>query len=159
MTEPYALTSADIVDLRGSVRWRLTNATLGVPEHVAFICYAREDPMSQNAPGYSPGAFALHAYGHRQAVSDRLEVLAACLRCEASEPGFIRRIMNLSEDPNLMVLSPDLLAAQRSRRAFEAKRLREYAAEQSREEAKAAEQARAKAKALDPAKTTLDDLL
>lgn len=147
----YTLTAADIVDLRGSVRWRLGDASLGVPNHVAFICHARDDPMSQNAPGWGPDTYVLHAYGHRQAVSERIEVLAACLRCEASEPGFIRRIMNLSEDPELMTLTPDLLAAERSRRAFAAKAAREYEAEQARLRSKAPEP--------DPAKTSLKDLL
>lgn len=131
---PYTLTPADIMDLRGSVRWRLVDTSLDGPS-TPFICYAREDRMAQNAPGYHPDAFVLHTEGHIRAISSRIEVLAACLRCEWAEPGFVRRIMDPRTDCATAALSPDLAAAERSRRAFEEKAMRTYAAEEARKKA------------------------
>lgn len=127
---PYTLTPADIMDLRGSVRWQLASTLVSF--EAPFICYAREDRMAQNAPGWHPEAFVLHTEGHMRAISHRIEVLAACLRCEWAEPGFMRRILNPAEDCHLASLTPDEAAAERSRRAFEEKAIRTYAAEEAR---------------------------
>ena len=128
---PYQLTPADVMDLRASIRWSLSDRSLGPPD-IPFICFAREDRMAQNAPGYAPDAFVIHTEGHIRALSPRIEVLAACLRCEWAEPGFMRRIMNSNEDCHLASLNPDEAAAERSRRAFEEKAMRTFAAEEAR---------------------------
>lgn len=131
---PYKLTPADIMNLRESVRWRLTD-TIDGPS-VPFICYASEDRMAQNAPGYDPDAFVLHTEGHMRAISPRIEVLAACLRCEFAEPGFVSRILNPREDCHVASLAPDEAAAARSRRLFEEKAIRTFAAEEGRRAAR-----------------------
>lgn len=127
---PYTLTSADIMDLRASVRWRLTDPinTAGCP----FIAYAREDLMARNAPGYDPEAFVLHTQGHLRAISHRLEVLAECLRQEWARPGFVADVLNPREDCEMALLDPASAAVARSRMAFEAKAAREFALEESR---------------------------
>lgn len=106
----YHLTPADVADLRASVRWRLhDHLEPGIA--LAWINYAPADDM-----------FILHAYGHTQALSVRLEVLAACLRCERAEPGFIERILNPAEDVRMASLTPDLARAERMRQYEERQR-------------------------------------
>ena len=140
------LTPADIMDLRASVRWHL-NTVVAKDVPVPFICYARTDRSAMNAPGYSDEAFALYAEGHLWAVSTRIEILTACLRCEYAEPGFMRRVMDPREDCALASLSPDVANAERSRRAFEAKAIREQLDEREREKQR---QREASAKRRDP---------
>lgn len=127
---PYSLTPADIMDLRASVRWRLTDpiSNAGVP----FICYCREDNLARNAPGYDPEAFAIHTQGHLRAISHRLEVLGECLRQEWARPGFMIDIMDSRLDCTQALLDPASQEALRSRQAWEAKAAREYAAEEAR---------------------------
>lgn len=130
MTE-YRLTPADIMDLRASIRWHLTDPLTSF--EAPFICYAREDRMAQNAPGYHPDAFVIHTEGHIRAISPRIEVLAACLKCEWAEPGFMKRILNPAVDCHEASLTPDESAALRSRRLFEEKAMRTFAAEEARQ--------------------------
>lgn len=139
----YILTPADVMELRASVRWRLSDQSLGGPTEagsltssIPFICYARDDRMAMNAPGYHPDAFVLHTEGHLRAISKRIEVLGACLRCEFAEPGFTNRIMDARVDCEEATLTPDEAAGLRSRRLFEEKAVREYAAEEARRKAK-----------------------
>lgn len=102
--EPYMLSAADVSDLRSSVRWRLHDHG---EVAAAWINYSPTDD-----------AFILHAYGHTQAISSDLRVLAACLRCERAETGFIARILDTREDVSLASLAPDL-AAEARRRAYD----------------------------------------
>lgn len=149
----YQLTSADIMDLRASVRWQLTSPYDG-PAAAPFIIYARESPTSANAPAYHPDTFALHTEGHLRALSDRLEVLGACLRAEWGEPGFVRRILNPAVDCHTASLNPEERASLESRRRFEAKRDRELADEQARSDRRKT----ASAPQPNPHQTTLSDL-
>ena len=127
-------------DLRDSVRWRLHDhwAVDGLPP---FITYLPADD-----------AWALHAYGHTQAASRRLDVLAACLRCERAEPGFIRRILDTREDARLMSLTPDLAAAERQRAGIERQRAAQAAADRAAQAARIAAMKR-------PERLDLDDFL
>src|SRR4029077_16794542 len=93
----YTLTPIDVLDLRASVRWHLSNANARLVPR-PFIVYCREQPMTMYAPGYDADAFALYVNGHLYAISKRPEVLAACLRAEYAEPGFVARIIDSRED-------------------------------------------------------------
>lgn len=137
----YKLTSADVMELRASVRWRLADGGQGgregdgITTTMPFICYAREDRLAANAPGYDPESFVLHTQGHLRAICPRIEVLAACLRAEWAEPGFVERILRADTPCDEALLSPDEQARLRSRRLFEEKAAREFAAEQQRQAA------------------------
>lgn len=109
MTDPYSLSAADVADLRASMRQRPVDSEDPSGVHrIPYITYLPADD-----------AWLLHAYGHLQAVSPRIDVLAACLRCERAERGFIARILDTSEDVRLASLQPDLAAAERRRQAEE----------------------------------------
>lgn len=137
----YTLSPVDVMELRATVRWHLTTAnSLLVPK--PFIIYCREEPMTMNAPGYDPEAFAIYVNSHLYAITPRPEVAAACLRAEYAEPGFMSRIMNPAEDCERAVLDPDARLAEQRRRAFEAKAAREYAEERAREMTRAGDRAR-----------------
>ena len=123
-TMTYELKPSDVMDLRASVRWRLTSPK--GPSHLPYIASCRADIMTMNAPGYHPDAFALFIEGHLCAISPRIEVLGACLHAEWAEPGFVRRIMDPREDCEV-ALNPDMVAAERTKQAFAAKAAREQA--------------------------------
>ena len=127
----YKLSPIDILDLRASVRWHLTSSN-GLLTPKPFIVYCSEEPMTMNSPGYAADAFAIYAEGRLWAISHRPEVLAACLRAEYAEPGFMRRVMNPAEDCETAILDPDARLAEQKRRSFEAKAMREWQEEQAR---------------------------
>ena len=154
---PYALTAADVDELRGSVKWQLTD-TFDGPARAPYITYAREDAVARNAPGYHPDAFVLHTQGHMRAISPRLEVLGACLRAEYAEPGFVARILDTSQgDCAFAVLDPASREAERRRAAFAAKAAREYAEEKRREDEARARRTPAVSQP-DPASVQIEDL-
>jgi hypothetical protein len=135
----YTLTPADIMELRASVRWRLSDQGAGGPTRagdlissIPFICYAREDRMAQNAPGYDPEAFVLHTQGHMRAISKRIEMLGECLRQEFAQPGFMVRVMDERENCEVALLDPASAAVLASRRRFEEAATRAYAEEEKR---------------------------
>lgn len=110
------LTPADIMDLRTSLTWRVSDGT--VPEVPHIIYSASED------------GFILRAYGRPMAQHRDPAVLAECLRQERAEPGFIRRILDPREDAFMAALDPASAAATRTQREADASRARAYREEQ-----------------------------
>ncbi len=137
--ETYRLTTEDVLDLRCSVRHpRIPDGTHGsLPAFLVWLPAER--------------AWALHHYGYTMAVG-RLEVVAACARIERSETGFIRRIMDSAEPPDVASLAPDERAAYAARTREEERRRASYAAE-------VAATAQRRASMIDVSKIELGDLL
>lgn len=133
------LTPPDVMDLRASCA-SLRGLGGGVNMNVPFILYLPADDL-----------YCLHAYGSPQAKSANPAVLAACLRAERAEPGFIRRILDPSEPCTVATLSPDARARYASRVA-ETAALQREAAETAREAAYR------RAHVIDPARISLDDI-
>lgn len=110
------LTPADIMDLRASLTWRVSDGT--VPEVPHIIYSASED------------GFILRAYGRPMAQHCDPAVLAECLRQERAEPGFIRRILDPREDAFMASLDPASAVSAHARLAADASRARAYREEQ-----------------------------
>jgi hypothetical protein len=139
VTAPHTLTPADIMDLRASLKWRTSNGESPLYPHIIYL------PADE--------AFLLVVDGRRMAVSKDPEVLAACLRNERAEPGYVRRVLDSTDDVQLAALNPAEAAQERSRRNAEAAALR------ARQEEERATQMRLRnARSVDPATFTLDDL-
>jgi hypothetical protein len=140
MHEPYNLTPADIMDLRGSCPIRGssdgTHDRLGVPFIVAIP---------------SDGTFALHAYGSPQAIHADPRVLGACLLAERLEPGYIARILSTEDPATLAALSPAERQRQRAQRAEETARAAAYRREQD-------EAASRRMSLIDASRVSLDDI-
>lgn len=136
------LTPAIIMDLRASISLRGssdgTNDRLGVP----FVLYIPSDDT-----------FALHAYGSCQAMHQDPRVLAQMIRCERSEPGFIRRVLSANEPCDVATLGPDVRARYAATQAAERARLRQQAEETDEDRWRVR-----RASMIDPAKISLDDL-
>lgn len=117
----HLLTIADVLDLRHnahSLRHLGGGVNLGVP----YILLIPADDV-----------FCLHAYGSPQTTHRDARVLAECLRQERAEPGFIRRMLDATDPPDLATLNPAERADRRKQQlAFEASM---RAAAQAREEA------------------------
>lgn len=122
----HVLTPVDVMDLRGSIMWRVSDGTISEIPHLLYS--ASED------------GFILRAYGRPMAQHRDPTVLAECLRQERAEPGFIRRILDPREDAFMAALDPASAAATRTRLAADASRAREYTESQSREAVRRASQ-------------------
>ncbi len=105
---PHRLTVADVCILRASLKpsARIPDTPGGGPIGAPYILWSESD-----------SAYVLHAYGRTQAVSPQVQVLAACLRNERAEPGFIRRLLDASEPPDLATLDPHTALRERQHRA------------------------------------------
>lgn len=111
--QPYQLTPADIMDLRGSVRWQLATELTGNPAAVPVIRFDKVDRF-----------FYLHSEGHVRCRHQRIEVLGACLRMEAAEPGWIKRALDSRETCFEALLDAETRAQARATRAAEEARHR-----------------------------------
>jgi len=138
MTNPYTLTIADVLTLRASIRWR-TNVTL--PDSLPRIVYSASDD-----------AYVLHHNGRIQAQHEDIGVLAALLRGERAEPGFIARVVQSHEPPDAATLAPDARRAQQARDNAEAAKRRLYASTEAAD-------AKRRVSLLDASRLTLDDLI
>lgn len=110
---PYVLTPADICDLRLSMRKApaasaMDHSTFGRAERdtgAPYILYLSADD-----------AYLLRAYGSAQCTHANPAILAACLRNERAEPGFIRRVLDPSYTIEEASLDPaGALASRRHR--------------------------------------------
>jgi hypothetical protein len=145
-TEPYALTEADLLDLR--VRMA----------RVGFISDGVHGPAAA-APWItyvlSTREYALHSEGFTVAVTDRDDLACALLRSERIEPGFCRRVLDPLTPVDVALVTPEQRAAYHRDRNAEAvlRRL-------EREEAEAAaRRRRSQLRPPDPLTITLEDLL
>lgn len=142
---PHVLTPANVQDLRDSIRWRVSNGRddTWTDPGVAYIIWGPAD-----------GHYILRAYGRPMAASHDIAVLAACLRAERAEPGFIARILDPATDCRTASLSPDLAAAERRRLAALAAEVRSRASLDAE-----LKRTRAVNRRVDVSKIELDDLL
>lgn len=103
---PYTLTAADVMALRCSLTERSrVRASIAALEGVPCITYLPAE-----------GVFCLHAYRRVQATSPDINPLAACLRQERAERGFIARVMDPANLPDEATLDPAQAAQIRRRR-------------------------------------------
>lgn len=100
MTVPYTLTPADIDALRGSVRWPLDVEL--APD------YIRYDATDQH--------WYIYTEGKVRARHPRVEVVAACLRAERAEPGWMKRALDTRETCLEALLGAEERAARRRQR-------------------------------------------
>lgn len=115
--EPHRLTVDDVLMLRASIKWRIA---VTLPDSLPRIVY---NPSEE--------AYALHHDGHIQCQHADITVLAALLRGERAERGFIHRVVSASEPPDAATLAPDAYAARRAAQGAEAARIRLWADEQA----------------------------
>lgn len=105
----HLLSIADVLDLRlnaHSLRHLGGGVNLGVP----YILLIPADDV-----------FCLHAYGSPQTTHKDARVLAECLRQERAEPGFIQRLLDGREPPDLATLNPaERMDRRRAQAAYEA---------------------------------------
>lgn len=134
-----ALTPADVMDLRSTCT-TLRGIYPGPMLPHPYILYLPADDL-----------FCLCAYGSPQAKSANPAVLAACLRAERAEAGFIRRILSSEEPCDVATLAPDARARHASLVAQEAARRRQAAQEADDRRLRLGSH-------LDPAKISLDDI-
>ncbi len=134
-----ALTPADVMDLRSTcttLRGIYPGPLLPHP----YVIYLPADDL-----------YCLCAYGSPQATSANPAVLAACMRAERSESGFIRRILSSDEPCDVATLAPDA-------RARHAALVAQGLAQRRQAAAEAEERRRSFARVIDPAKLSLDDI-
>lgn len=145
MTAPYTLTTEAVLHLRASIRWR---GQVDLDAAAAAIISWSE----------SERAFMLHAYGRTMAQSADVLPLACMLKAERAERGFIARVLDSAEPPDIASLDPSAyVAAQAARRAEQA-RINAYARLRDLEAEAAAQRLRNVPKP-DIAALDLDDLL
>lgn len=113
----HTLTVSDVLTLRASIHWRLA---VPLPDSLPRIVYSASDDL-----------YVLHHDGHIQCQHADIGVLAALLRGERAERGFIFRVVSASEPPDAATLAPDAYAARRAALAAEAARIRLWADEQA----------------------------
>lgn len=104
-TPHYGLTEADVLSLRYSLRPEARIPDPAGPVGAPYILWGSSDDI-----------YILHAYGRTVAVHANIALLAACLRNERAEPGWIRRIMDPAEDPYVSTLNPYAAMKERQRR-------------------------------------------
>lgn len=138
MEVPYALTPSDVLNLRCSMRGpRPPDGTHGsLPPFIVWLPSDR--------------TYALHHYGVTMATGP-LHVLGACLRAERAETGFIRRVCESLEPPDLASLAPD------ERQRFQAL-AREEERKRTAYAAELATSAARRASLIDVSKINLEDL-
>lgn len=139
------LSTADVMDLRVSIRSRIpdiTAATASVP------CVRYNSTLD----GYE-----LHAGGNVLCWTRKLEVVAALLRGERFEPGFIAKVLDPRQMPDELALAADEREARsRARAAIEAQGRARIRAE---EDAARERRLRAGGPSEAPDDLSLDDLL
>lgn len=137
------LTPVDVSTLRASIRWR---GTVGANVHTSQIVWIASDET-----------FGLISDGRIMATSADVRILAACLIAERAEPGYIRRIIDSTEPPDVATLDPAARLAAKRRSDANAARIREL----NRQSAEAARQRRIGAwrGEIDPTTVDLDDIL
>jgi hypothetical protein len=105
VTHHYTLTPADIMDLRASLPGgRMRDGT--AQDLAPCVVY-----------GPSSDEYYLHANGYVWASSPRIEVVAAAMRAERLESGWLMRALASQETCVEALLNPDERAALRRRRA------------------------------------------
>lgn len=134
------LTPADVQDLRDSVRYRVSNGQGDPTAHILYL--PAED------------RFLLRVDCRPMCASADITLLAACLRAERAEPGFVARIMDPAVDCRVASLAPDIAAAERRRLAG----LNAEIAERARSDAERKRQSHIAGR-VDVSKISLDDLL
>ena len=142
----YTLTPADVALLRASLkRPGPSDGTFGqgIPPHIIY----------RPPQGGQPPAWALHAYGRLEALSASPEPLLAALEREATEPGFIARLVSSALDPEATLLPTSTLTARMAAAVREAE-----ARERARINGDDAAWRKRRAQLLDPAHISLDDL-
>lgn len=142
---PYYLTPAAVQTLRDSLHWRVANGrednwdTPGV----ALIIWSASDSL-----------YILRCGGRPMAQSADIAPLAACLRAERAEPGFIARIMDPATDCRTASLAPDAALAEKHRLSALQAEIRAHT--QSSAETKRHVSVKRR---VDVSKITLDDLI
>lgn len=132
------LTPASVMDLRTSVKWRVSNGT-----HADIPCHLQYST--------SEDAWMLYVQGRIMAIGP-LDVVAFCAISERQEPGFITRILDPATPADIAALGPSAASAERQRREREAAAQRAHAAR---------ERAQNEAREMSPltaSRITLDDL-
>lgn len=113
----HSLSVDDVLTLRASIRWRLA---VTLPDSLPRIVYSASDDL-----------YVLHHDGHIQCQHEDVAVLAALLRGERAERGFIHRVVSATEPPDAATLAPDAYAARHRTLAAEAAHIRLWADEQA----------------------------
>ncbi len=123
MTQPPAscLTPALVLELRGSIRWRINDGSVRPEPHILW--------------GQSMETYILWTDGRPQCAHADIGVLGYLLRAERAEPGFVARMLDTTFDPETMSLEPvereARQAAIREARALEKQRLLDEANERA----------------------------